>query len=183
LDFTGFTGTFTNSSPTVHGNYILVSGMTVGSGTEITTFATTASQTITTASQTLDFPVTFNGIGGTFVMQDALTLGSTRALTMTNGTLKLKAGTTSTVGSFTTTGTNQKFLQSTTSGTQATLSQASGTVSVSYLTIQDINATGGATFNAYTGNFNINSGNNIGWDFTFVSKYIYTRRKLKRIIY
>jgi len=97
LDFTGFTGTFTNSSPTVHGNYILVSGMTVGSGTEITTFATTTSQNITTNGKTLDFPVTFNGIGGTFACQDALTQGSTRAFTITNGTVQLKAGVTSTV--------------------------------------------------------------------------------------
>ena len=165
LDFTGFTGTFTNSSPTVHGNYILVSGMIVGSGTETTTFATTTSQTITTAGQTLDFPITFNGVGGTFSCQDALTLGSTRALTMTNGTLQLKSGTTNTVGSFVTTGTTQKFLQATTNGSRATLSQASGTVSVSYLTIKDSAATGGAVFNAFTSNANVNAGNNTGWYF------------------
>jgi hypothetical protein len=35
----------------------------------------------------LDFPITFSGVGGTWTMQDALTLGSTRTLTMTNGTL------------------------------------------------------------------------------------------------
>ncbi len=165
LDFTGFTGTFTNSNLTVHGNYTLAAGMTVGSGTEITTFATTASQTITTASQTLDFPVTFNGIGGTFVMQDALTLGSTRALTMTNGTLKLKAGTTSTVGSFATSGTNAKYLLSTTFGSQATISDASGTNTVEYLTVQDSNATGGAIFDALAIT-NVDAGNNTGWLFS-----------------
>jgi hypothetical protein len=101
-------------------------------------------------------------------MQDALTLGSTQSLTMTDGTLKLKSGTTSTVGSFATSGTNQKFLQSTTPGTQATLSQASGTNSVSYLTIQDSNATGGAIFDA-TDATNVNAGNNLGWDFSDVA--------------
>jgi hypothetical protein len=164
LDFTGFTGTFRNSAVTAHGNYTLVSGMTVEAGTETTTFATTTSQTITTASQTLDFPVTFNGIGGTFVMQDALTLGSTRALTMTNGTLKLKAGTTSTVGSFATSGTNAKYLLSTTFGSQATISDASGTNTVQYLTVQDSISTGGAIFDALAIT-NVDAGNNTGWLF------------------
>ena len=183
LDFTGFTGTFTNSHQTIHGNYTLAAGMTVGSGTEITTFATTTSQNITTNGKTLDFPVTFNGIGGTFVMQDALTLGSTQTLTMTNGTLQLKSGVTSTVGAFATSGTNQKYLQSTTPGTQATISQASGVVSTSYLTIQDIYATGGATWNAFLTNQNVNAGNNTNWDFyAQLGRYIYTRRKNKRIL-
>jgi hypothetical protein len=130
----------------------------------------------------MDFPITFNGVGGIWACQDALTLGSTRALTMTNGTLQLKSGTTSTVGSFVTTGTTQKFLQSTTPGTQATISDASGTNTVSYLTIQDIAATGGATWNAYSTDNNINAGNNTGWDFfAQLSRYIYTRRKNKVI--
>jgi hypothetical protein len=107
----------------------------------------------------------FNGIGGTWAFQDALTQGSTRAFTVTNGTVQLKNGVTSTVGAFATSGTNQKFLQSTLAGSQATLSQASGTVNASYLTIQDINATGGATWNALWSNNNVDSGNNTGWFF------------------
>ena len=166
LDFTGFSGTFNNAFLTVHGGYTLAaSPMVVGSGALLTTFATTTSQNITTNAQTLDFPVTFDGIGGTWEMQDALTLGSTQPLTLTNGTLKLKSGTTNTVGSFVTTGTTQKFLSATTPGSQATLSDASGTNSVSYLTIQDSAATGGAVFQSYLSNLNVNSGNNTGWNF------------------
>jgi hypothetical protein len=172
MDFTGFTGTFSNSQQTIHGSYTISTGMTVGAGTEVTTFAATTAQTITTNGKTLDFPVTFDGIGGTWTMQDALTLGSTRTLTMTNGTLKLKNGVTSTVGAFATSGTNQKFLQSSTPGSQATLSQATGTVSVSYLTIQDSAATGGATWIAYVGNLNVDAGNNTGWVFF---NNVYTR--------
>jgi hypothetical protein len=90
---------------------------------------------------------------------------------------------TSTVGSLTTSSTTQKFLQSTLAGTQATLSQVTGTVSVGYLTIKDINATGGATFNAYTVNSNVNAGNNLGWDFfAQLGKTIFTRRKEKRVL-
>jgi hypothetical protein len=165
LDFTGFSGsTLTNVVPYIYGSLVLSSGMTVTAGTGVWTFAATTSQTITINGKTLDFPVTFNGIGGTWACQDALTLGSTRALTMTNGTLQLKAGTTSTVGSFVTTGTTLKYLQSTTPGTQATISDASGTNTVTYLSVQDSNATGGATWNA-TDPTNVYVTNNTGWNF------------------
>jgi len=160
-----FTGTLGNATRNIYGNLTLSSGMaTPSSGSLVTTFNGIGSQSIITANKTLDFPIRFNGIGGTWAMQDALTLGSTQSLTMTNGTLQLKSGTTSTVGSFATSGTNQKFLSATTPGSQATLSQASGTDSVSYLTIQDSNATGGATFDA-TDATNVNAGNNTGWIF------------------
>jgi hypothetical protein len=55
-----------------------------------------------------------------------------------------------------------KYLQSTTPGTQATISDASGTNSVTYLTIRDSYAIGGATWDART-NTNVNAGNNTGW--------------------
>jgi len=169
---TGFAGTLSNNSRTIYGNYNVPSGMTLTAGTSATTFASTSgTQQITINSQTLDFPLTFNGIGGTFAFQDALTQGSTRAFTITNGTVKLKAGATSTVGSFVTSGTNQKYLQSTTAGSQATLSQASGTVGVSYLTIQDIYATGGATWNAFYADSNVDAGNNTNWNFGGTPSY------------
>lgn len=184
LNFTGFAGSLVNGARTVYGNLTISSGMTLAAGASATTFAgTSGTKTITTNTVTLDVPLTFNGIGSTWSFADALTQGSTRAFTVTNGTVKLKAGATSTVGAFATSGTNQKYLQSTTAGSQATLSQASGTVSVSYLTIQDINATGGATWNSFITNQNIDAGNNAGWDFYVeVGRYIYTRRKNKRIL-
>jgi hypothetical protein len=167
LTFTsGFTGTFSgNNSRSIFGNLTLNSAITsFSSGASTLTFTGTGSQTITTAGETIDCPITFDGVGGTWAMQDALTLGSTRALTMTNGTLQLKAGTTSTVGSFVTTGTTLKYLQSTTPGTQATISDASGTNTVTYLSIQDSNATGGAAWDANAAT-NVNAGNNTGWFF------------------
>ena len=163
-----FTGTWLNASPSisVYGNLILNSAMVVGSGANIVSMrATSGTKTITSATQTMDFPLTISGLGGTFACSDALTLGSTQALTLVDGTLQLKAGTTNTVGAFATSGTNQKYLQSTTPGTQATISQASGVVSVSYLTIQDIVATGGATWDAFYYNGNLDNGNNTNWIF------------------
>jgi hypothetical protein len=190
LDFTdgvnptGYAGALANSSITIYGNFKASTGMTRTAGTGTYTFAATSGiKTITTAGVTFNNPFTFNGIGGTFAFQDALTQGSTRAFTITNGTVQLKAGVTSTVGAFATSGTNQKFLQSTSAGVQATLSQAGGTVDSIYLTIKDINATGGATWNAYTTNNNVDAGNNLGWDFSFqLGRCIYTRRKNKRIL-
>jgi len=84
--------------------------------------------------------------------------------------VKLFAGSTLNVVNITISGiiasgsTNYVILSSTTAGTQATLSKASGTVSVSYVKIQDSIATGGATW--YAGADSINVSNNTGWIFT-----------------
>ena len=166
LDFTGFSGsTSLNVNPVIYGSLVVSSGMTITSSGSIWSFVATTPQTITTNGVTFDVPMTFDGIGGTWEMQDALTMGSTRTLTMTNGTLKLKSGTTSTVGAFATSGTNPKYLYATTFGSQATISDASGTNTVEYLTIQDSNATGGAIFDALAIT-NVDAGNNTGWLFS-----------------
>lgn len=184
VNFTGFSGSWTNSAWRMTGNLTVSAGMTVSAGTLVPIFlGTSVTQQITTNGKTFDFPMVFNGVGSTFAFQDALTQGSTRAFTIVNGTVQFKSGVTSAVGSFATSSTNQKFLQSTLAGSQATLSQASGTVSATNLVIRDINATGGATWNAFTTSGNIDAGNNTGWDFfTQLGKYIYTRRKNKRIL-
>ena len=172
LNFTGFAGTHTNQTLNLYGNLTISSGMTLSAGTAVTSFlATSGTQQITTANKTFGFPLTFNGVGGTFAFQDAVTQGSTRAFTITNGTVQLKAGVTSTVGSFVANSANTKTLRSTTLGTQATISQASGTVTVSDLTIQDSNATGGASWTAYADYENIDAGNNDGWDFSLSPPY------------
>jgi hypothetical protein len=88
LNFTGFGGTWTSSTRTIYGSLTVSSGMTVSGGTGTTTFAATSgTQTIATSGKQFDFPVTFNGVGGTWQLQDSLSMGSTRTLTLTNGTL------------------------------------------------------------------------------------------------
>lgn len=166
VNFTGFAGTIPNSVRTIYGSMTLVAGMTLTAGANATTFASTAAgNTITSAGKTQDYPITFNGVGGVWACQDALTQGSTRAFTITNGTIQLKNGVTSTVGAFATSGTNQKFLQSDSASNLATLSQASGTANMSYLTIQDIDATGGAKWNALLNS--LNNQNNRGIYFSY----------------
>lgn len=167
VDFTGYAGNWTGvNTAFIYGNLKLSTGMTLSATTGTLNFgATSGTQTITSNTKTINFSITINGNSATTVTcADALTLGSTRALTFSLGTLKLAAGTTSTVGSFVTSGTTLKYLQSTTPGTQATLSDASGTNTVTYLSIQDSAATGGATWNA-TAATNVNAGNNSGWTF------------------
>jgi len=165
VDFTGFAGTWgATSTAGIRGNLTISTGMTLTSSASALGFSgTSGPYTITTNGKTLDFPISFTGIGGTWQFQDALTQGSTRAFTITSGTVKLKSGVTSTIGSLVTSGTSQKTLQSSSIGSAATLSQASGTNNLTYLTVQDITATGGALFNAL--NNTVTQGNNSGWYF------------------
>lgn len=80
--------------------------------------------------------------------------------------LKLTSGVTQTVTALTTNGSagNLAILQSTSAGSAATISKASGTVSVDYMSIKDSTATGGATF--YAGANSTNVSGNTGWIFT-----------------
>ncbi len=168
VNFTGFAGSVTTYDLTLYGGLTVSSGMTLGASTTLVTFAATSgTNNVTTNGKTLDFPVTFNGIGGTWALQDAFTVGATRTLTLSNGTVKFKNGTTNTAGTFAVAGNavNQLILSSTTAGATYTLSQTSGTVDAVYTTITDSTATGGATWNALVANGNIDGGNNSGWNF------------------
>lgn len=87
-------------------------------------------------------------------------------------TITFSAGSTITLTDFTLAGTagNLVTINSSVSGTQFILSKSSGTVTSSYLAIQDSNATGGATWDASNGT-NTNLGNNTGWIFAPAPTY------------
>lgn len=289
FDCTGFSGTlgFGSSAKTIYGNFKLSSGMTVSAATGQAIFsATSGVKTIETFGKLVDLPFIFNGVGGTWQLVDNLTIGSTRLLTLSNGTLDTNnknvtigtfalgagtktltlgsgtwtvggtswnantnatgltvsastgvismtsasaktfagggktwptlnqggagaltiqqantfanitntvqpatitfpASTITTVGAFGVSGTSGNLitLNSSTSGTRATLSDTSGANSVSFCDIKDINATGGAIWSSFTSSGNVDSGNNLGWDFNDQAfRYIYTRRKNKVIL-
>ena len=100
INFTGFTGAWVARTvgSTIYGNLTLSSGMTYSASTGTMSFAgTSGTQTITTNAKTIDQPLTFNAVGGTFQLQDALLMGSTRLLNHVNGTFDLN-GKTLTVG-------------------------------------------------------------------------------------
>lgn len=287
LDTTGFSGSIHTDTFRLFGSLNLSATTVVPASANAISFVSTQTgNTITTNGVVIDRPVTFNGVGGEWKLSDALTVGATRTVTLTNGTLDgngknatlgnfalgagtktltlgsgtwtvagtswnantnvanltvsaatgiismtsasaktfagggktwptlnqggagaltiqqantfanitntvqpatiaFPASTTTTVGAFGVSGTSGNLitLNSSTSGTRATLSDASGVNSVSFCDIKDINATGGAFWRSYTSAGNVDSGNNVGWDFDeAVFRYIYTRRKNKVIL-
>jgi len=168
INCTGFTVTLTSGTAAtlvVSGSITLAAGMTFS---YVGTITVNATGSITSAGKSFNRLIV-GGTGITITCADALNV--TAALTLTGGTVQLKAGVTSTIGSFVANNANAKFLQSTTPGSQATISQASGTVTVADLTIRDSNAVGGASWTAYADYENIDAGNNDGWNFSLSPPY------------
>src|SRR3990167_4197296 len=88
LTCTGFTGTLArgpSGALTCAGSILFVAGMTASCGDLTLTLTSTSSQTITSAGKTHFEGLTCNGVGGTWALQDALTLGA--GLSLINGTL------------------------------------------------------------------------------------------------
>jgi len=117
--------TTTNSSSvnfgsvTVYGNMLLSSSTTVPNSGGVITFAAT-SDTKTITSNTVVFGnfITFNGVGGTWQLQDDLTCpstGTSHTVTLTNGTLDLN-GKTLTTSSFSSSNSNVRVIAFGTTG-------------------------------------------------------------------
>lgn len=94
----------------------------------------------------------------------ANTFGDIQSARTNAATIRFTAGVTQTVGAFTASGTAGNLLSiiSATAGSQFTLSKASGSVSISYVSLKDCAATGGASFTATN---STDAGNNTGWSF------------------
>jgi len=181
----GNTPTITMSSGTISlsGDTLSLSGP-VWDTTDNTTFVGNGTISCTSALAKRIGPVgralpTVNQAGiGLLALEDDGTasgyaladLTSTVNIPLTSTTITLQNARTTTFTNFTLSGNanSQIIFKSGGAGVQATISKASGTVSVSYLTIQDIAATGGATWNAFTSApyNNVDNGNNTGWNFT-----------------
>lgn len=109
LTFTGFTGTFAGTAAlSIAGSAVLAATMT-RTYTGAITFTATTAQTITSGGVALDSALTFNGVAGSWALQDALVAGSTRTITLTNGTLNLN-NFTATAGFFNALNTNIKTI-------------------------------------------------------------------------
>ena len=171
---------------TFNGGSLVIAGTGTGFNNAAPTgFTTTAGTGTGSISMTSASAKTFAGGGSTF--NCALNQGGAGALTVSGAntfnyitntynaigatTITFTAGTTQTVSNFTAVGTAGKLLtiNSTSAGSQATLSKSSGTVNANYLSIQDSNATGGATWNA--GANSVNVSNNTGWIFGFPGNF------------
>jgi hypothetical protein len=111
VSLTGFLFTFTPGVMTVYGNYTIdATGGTVSASASATTFASTnATARVISINRNIDFPITFNGIGGSWNLGSNLTNGLTRTTTLTAGTLNLN-GNNLTTGLFSSTGSGVRSI-------------------------------------------------------------------------
>lgn len=152
---------FGANAPFMYGDFILSASVTLTGTATMTLCKRSGTQTFTSAGQTFDRPLTIDNSGGIVAFSDAFTHAATRTFTFTNGTVQFAAGATSTFAVLSISGSSQKFLQSTSAGSQATISLASGTQNIQNVTAKDIAATGGARWNLVNGS--ISQGNLSGW--------------------
>jgi hypothetical protein len=114
LNFTGFTGIL-GLALTIYGNLTLNSSITMGTGVGPTFSATSGIKTITTGGLLLNRPFNFNGIGGTWQLQDNMTFDSTIAVSLTAGTLDVNSKTLTT-GGFSSSNSNVRTIAMGTNG-------------------------------------------------------------------
>ena len=121
-----FAGTFAGSSAlSFSGDFVASASMTWTYTGTLTANSTTA-QTVTSNGKALDCPITFNGVAGSWALQDALTTGSSRTVTLTNGSLNLN-GKNLTAGAFSSSNSNVRSITSGAGQFYCTVAASSGT--------------------------------------------------------
>lgn len=179
VDFSGFSGSLATNTNILnfYGNLKLSNTMIIRGGSTLNFAATNATRTITSNGVLIGRPVAFNGVGGTWQLQDNLTLQSSNTVTLTNGTIDLNSKNL-TCGQFTSVTSNPRsilfgigninlannnttlwsmstadnFTYIGTPNVNLTYSGSTGTRSISF------GGTSGGTINNAL-NFNVNSGN------------------------
>jgi hypothetical protein len=161
ITFGGGTITTTGATYTVSGSNFTTSG----SGT----ISMTSASSKTFAGGGFSYPTLNQGGAGALVITGANTFANITD-TVQPATITFPASTITTVANFSVSGTagNLITLNSSTSGTRATLAKPFGTVNVSFTSIKDLVGGGGAEWNAYLTNGNVDAGNNSGWNFVAV---------------
>jgi hypothetical protein len=124
LVFTGSSSTLTNTARILYGNLVLSSGLTLSVGASTTTFSGDGNtQTLDTATKTLDFPITvganrispLTGVTNTnLVLANNAIISDTKTLTLFSGTFNT-GGYNLSVGSFSSTNTNTRTVNITNS--------------------------------------------------------------------
>jgi hypothetical protein len=142
------TGTTLNNTGTISGSAYTVDVPNLNIGNVATTTSITIGTSAPSGGYTINNLTAPSGGGGTITLYAGSTLNIAGNLSIDGA-----SGSTNT-------------LQSSTSGTQATISKSSGTIITNNLNIVDSYATGGAVWRAPTNYGNINSGNNTNWIFT-----------------
>jgi len=170
--YTNLTLSNTNQTATLGGAIIVSNNLTINTNAGLDT------------GNTLNYAINVAGVWsnsgnftarlGTVTLDNTTTVSGTTTfynltIDKTNTpTISFTSGTTQTIGgTFSSAGDATKQITiGATIASAATLSKASGIVSVSYTTISYSAATGGATWQAYTSNGNIDGNNNSGWQFS-----------------
>ena len=147
-----------------------VTNLTVSASTGTISMTSASAKTFAGGAKT--WPTLNQGGSGALTIQQSNGFANITD-TVQPATVTLTAGTTQTVDAFSLAGTagNLITLNSSSAGVQATLSDSSGVNSVSFVSIKDINATGGAIWDAPTTNGNVDAGNNTGWNFGIPFSY------------
>lgn len=173
LDFTGFTGSFSNNAKTIFGNLTLGSSpFTMTDGSNTTTFgATSGTQVITSNGITFGGPITQSGAGGTVQFADNFIMPSSRAYTHSHGTLDINAKTAS-FGTYLCSFVNTRSLISTgASGTIEITTASSGTAfSTAVTTGLTVGSGINIIFRANTSNVRVFTGGGLAFgSLTFVN--------------
>jgi len=138
---------------------------TAPTGTIFVTDVTATAKTFTGGGLTYNnLTITGGASSGTFIFTEGDTWGTISVITGAK-TLQFPSSTTSTIAGLSVPGTtgNTVSITASTAGTAATLSKASGSVSINFVSIKDSTATGGATWTA--GPVATNVSGNTGWTF------------------
>jgi hypothetical protein len=191
LDLAGFTLTTVNARTlvgtknlTFNGGTLVLTGTTTNawSNAQPAGFTTTAGTGTGTISLTAATAKTFTGGGS--VYNCTLNQGGAGSLTITGSntfdditntvqpaSVLFTASTTNTfLSDFSLSGVSGSLVTiGSATAANHTLVKAGGTVSVSFCTISRSVATGGASWQAFTANGNVNGGNNSGWIFAFTA--------------
>jgi hypothetical protein len=146
-------------------NATTTTNLTLNAGTSNITMSRNASSK-TFAGGGLTYNILSQGGSGTLIITGANTFADIQNPYKTTGAtiIDFTSGVTQTVSAFTASGEAGRVLtiESTVAASAATLSKASGSVTVAYCSIKDLTATGGATWNA-TNSTNVSG--NTGWNF------------------
>jgi hypothetical protein len=137
-----------------------VTGLTVSLSTGVISMTSASAKTFAGGGKT--WPTLNQGGAGALTIQQANTFANITN-TVQPATITFPASTITTVGAFGVSGTSGNLIElnSSTAGTRATISRASGLTDLSFVDIRDINATGQAFF-SYLFEGNVDSGNNAG---------------------
>lgn len=146
-------------------------GLTVSPSTATINMTSASAKTFAGGAKT--WPTLNQGGAGALTIQQSNTFANITN-TVQPATITLTAGTTQTVTDFDVSGTSGNLitLNSSSAGSQATLTDSGGVNSVSYVSIKDVSATGYGEWQAYTSNGNVDGGNNAGWVFSAPPSFV-----------